>query len=192
MHDRPYFRPASLDSILIDAAELGFAMSCEDRTGALLATLAASKPGGHMVELGTGVGAGAAWLLHGMRPDGHLTSVETDTTRQAVAIEHLGRDPRVAFENADADAWLDMYSGPPFALAYVDCRPGKFHRLDDLLNLLEPGGLYIVDDLLPQPTWPSDHQPRVDAFLAQLSERINLLGTVAIWASVWLLVGART
>ncbi|MFD0019834.1 O-methyltransferase [Streptomyces sp. NPDC058382] len=191
MDDRPYFRPAALDSILIDAAELGFAMACEDRTGSLLATLAASKPGGHIVELGTGVGAGAAWLLHGMRHDARLTSVETDSVRQTVAAEHLGHDPRVTFETSDADTWLDSYAGPPLALAYVDCRPGKFGRLDDLLDILEPGGLFVVDDLLPQPTWPSGHQPDVDSFLAQLPDRANLLGTAATWAS-GLLVGART
>ena len=191
MDDSPYFRPAALDDILMDAAELGFTLSCEDRTGSLLATLAASKPGGHLAELGTGVGAGAAWLLHGMRPDAHLISAETDTVRQAIAAKHLGHDPRVAFETVDADTWLDTYSGPPLALAYVDCRPGKFHRLDDLLDLLEPGGLYVVDDLLPQPTWPSDHQPRVAGFLAQLPARANLVGTAMSWAS-GLFVGVRT
>ncbi|PCG84710.1 hypothetical protein CIB93_17870 [Streptomyces sp. WZ.A104] len=190
MDDRPYFRPAALDAILADATRLGFAMSCEDRTGSLLATLAASKPAGNIVELGTGVGAGASWLLHGMRPDAHLTSMETDPGRQAVAAAHLGHDTRVSFVTADADAWLDGYTGPPLSLAYVDCRPGKFLRLDDLLELLEPGGLYVVDDLLPQPTWPSDHQTRVDDFLARLSERSNLLGTLATWAS-GLLVGTR-
>jgi predicted O-methyltransferase YrrM len=188
--DSPYFRPAALDGILADAAALGFAMSCEDRTGSLLATLAASKLDGHMVELGTGVGAGAAWLLHGMSREAHLTSVEMDSARQAVAAKHLGTDPRIAFEAADADTWLDTYNGPPLALAYVDCRPGKFHRLDDLLNLMTPGGLYVVDDLLPQPTWPSDHQPRVDAFLAHLPDQTNLLATAATWAS-GLLVGTR-
>ncbi|MER6635762.1 O-methyltransferase [Streptomyces microflavus] len=190
MDDRPYFRPAALGAILADATRLGFAMSCEDRTGSLLATLAASKPGGHLVELGTGVGAGASWLLHGMRPDARLTTVEMDPEHQAVAAGHLGHDTRVSFVTANADAWLDSYAGPPLALAYVDCRPGKFHRLDDLIGLLEPGGLYVVDDLLPQPTWPSDHQARVDNFLAHLPECSNLLGTTATWAS-GVLVGTR-
>ncbi|WP_371623956.1 class I SAM-dependent methyltransferase [Streptomyces sp. NBC_01116] len=190
MDDRPYFRPATLDALLADAARLGFAMSCQDRTGSLLATLAASKPGGHMVELGTGVGAGASWLLHGMRADAHLTSVETDLVCQAVAVDHLDHDTRLSFVTADAEAWLGSYAGPPLALAYVDCRPGKFHRLDDLIELLEPGGLYVVDDLVPQPTWPSGHQARVDDFLAHLPERSNLLGTAVTWSS-GLLVGTR-
>ncbi|MFJ9687536.1 O-methyltransferase [Streptomyces bacillaris] len=190
MDDRPHFRPAALGAILADAARLRFAMSCEDRTGSLLATLAASKPGGCLLELGTGVGAGASWLLHGARPDAHLISVETDPARQAVATGHLGHDPRASFVVADADAWLDSYTGPAFALAYVDCRPGKFHRLDDLIELLEPGGLYVVDDLLPQPTWPSGHQARVDSFLAHLPDHPNLLGTRVTWAS-GLVIGSR-
>ncbi|MCX4852182.1 hypothetical protein [Streptomyces sp. NBC_00893] len=44
MHDTPHQRPERLDAILADAAKAGFAMSCEDRTGSLLATLAASNP----------------------------------------------------------------------------------------------------------------------------------------------------
>ncbi|MFJ5084773.1 hypothetical protein [Streptomyces sp. NPDC088706] len=59
-----------------------------------------------------------------------------------------------------------------------------------MIGLLAPGGLYVVDDLLPQPTWPSGHQARVDDFLAHLSEHPNLLGTAATWAS-GLLVGTR-
>lgn len=66
MDDAPVRTPAALAAILADSATLGFAMSCQPRTGALLATLAASKPGGRILELGTGTGAGAAWLLDGM------------------------------------------------------------------------------------------------------------------------------
>ncbi|MCC3767783.1 O-methyltransferase [Streptomyces sp. UNOC14_S4] len=190
MDDRPWFRPAALDRILADADALGFALSCEERTGSLLATLAASKPGGRIAELGTGVGAGAAWLLHGMDAAARLETVEADPVPQAVAIRHLGDDERVTFVHEDADAWLDGYAGPPLSLAYVDCRPGKFHRLDDLLDLLEPGGLYVVDDLRPQATWPADHGPRVDTFLAHLPENPKLLATPTRWAS-GLVVGAR-
>ncbi|MFC9298504.1 O-methyltransferase [Streptomyces sp. NPDC057011] len=190
MDDTPWTRPEALDAILAAAAAQGFEMSCEDRTGALLATLAASKPGGQMAELGTGVGAGAAWLLHGMNPTARLTSVEMDPERQMVAIQHLGEDPRVKFRSANADTWLDAYRGPLLDLVYVDCRPGKFRRLGELLALMAPGGIYIVDDLMPQSTWPDDHQPRVTTFLEQLPEVPNLLSTPLRWAS-GLVVGVR-
>ncbi|MFI8105479.1 O-methyltransferase [Streptomyces sp. NPDC086023] len=190
MDDAPFARPDALDGILADAARAGFAMSCEERTGSLLATLAATKPGGTLVELGTGVGAGAAWLLHGMAPTARLTSVEIDPGTQMVAVRHLGHDRRVRFEALSADRWLRAYRGPAIDLAYVDCRPGKFHLLDRLLSLMAPGGIYVVDDLLPQDTWPDDHQPRVDGFLARLPEQRNLRATPLRWAS-GLVVGAR-
>ncbi|MEV8113579.1 MULTISPECIES: O-methyltransferase [Streptomyces] len=191
MDDRPWQRPAALDAILADASGMGFRMSCEARTGSLLATLAASKPGGRLLELGTGVGAGAAWLLHGMTATAELVSVETDSRIQEVAARHLGTDSRVTFEQGGADEWLDRYDGPPLALAYVDCRPGKFHRLGDLLDLLEPGGLYVVDDLLPQGTWPDGHQARVDAWLAHVPSESKIRSTPMCWAS-GLLIGAKT
>ncbi|MEU9014354.1 hypothetical protein AB0D12_32215 [Streptomyces sp. NPDC048479] len=53
----------------------------------------------------------------------------------------LGEDPRITFETADADTWLDTYSDPRLSLAYVDCRPGMFHRL---IDLPEPGGRYVA------------------------------------------------
>ncbi|MFD8913986.1 O-methyltransferase [Streptomyces sp. NPDC059575] len=190
MDDTPYQRPAVLDAILTDAERLGFTMSCEDRTGSLLATLAASKPGGHVLELGTGVGAGAAWLLSGMSQDARLTTVEVAPDTQAVARRHLGHDPRVQFVTADADEWLTDYDGPPFDLAYVDCRPGKFRRLDELVAHLTRGALYAVDDLLPQATWPCDHEPRVDSFLKLFPEQPNLLATPLAWAS-GLVIAAR-
>jgi predicted O-methyltransferase YrrM len=188
--DSPVRRPAALAAIESDSAALGFAMSCEERTGSLLATLAASKPGGRVLELGTGTGAGAAWLLDGMTDDARLLSVEVDPQVRAVAVGHLGDDPRVRFETADADSWLSTYRGGPFDLAFVDCRPGKFHRLHDLLALLGPGGLYVGDDLLPQPTWPADHQQRVDQFLARVPDVTAWRATPMAWAS-GLVVAAR-
>src|SRR5215831_6296607 len=190
MDDTPAFRPPALDAILAHAAARGFRLSCEERTGSLLAVLAASKPGGLILELGTGVGAGTAWLLHGMSPDARLVTVDHDPEVQAVAARHLGRDGRVSFAVADAGEWLDSYRGPRFALAYADCFPGKFHRVGDLLQLLEPGGLYLADDLLPQATWPQDHQQRVGAFLAQMAGHPGLLAAPMAWAS-GLLLGSR-
>jgi hypothetical protein len=46
--DTPTHRPPALPAILADSAARGFAMACEERTGSLLATLAASKPGGRL------------------------------------------------------------------------------------------------------------------------------------------------
>src|SRR5262245_12034152 len=60
--------PTVLPAILGDTAAHGFGMASEHRVGALLRVLAASRPAGRVLELGTGTGVGAAWLLEGMGP----------------------------------------------------------------------------------------------------------------------------
>src|SRR5258708_7190883 len=101
MDDFSYVRPpAALARILKRTADLRFEMASEDRTGALLRTLAASKPGGRFLELGTGTGISAAWVLDGMDANSKLTSVDIDVTFQQVARDILD-DPRVTFFAGD-------------------------------------------------------------------------------------------
>ncbi|WP_051842143.1 hypothetical protein [Streptomyces sp. NRRL F-5193] len=108
--------------------------------------------------------------------------MEADATVQSIARWHLGGDLRIEFVQADADVWLSQASGL-FDLAYVDCRPGKYLRLPDLLALLKPGAQYVVDEMLPPATWPEAHQPRVDGFLERLPDAPNWLATRMRWAS---------
>src|SRR5262245_45024085 len=93
--------PAALAAIQDDTREIGFTMASEIKTGAFLAVLAASKPGGRLLELGTGTGVGTAWLLSGMDASARLDTVDTDATVTAVARRHLGHDPRVTFHLQD-------------------------------------------------------------------------------------------
>jgi predicted O-methyltransferase YrrM len=60
-------------------------MPSEADTGALLRFLAASKPGGRMLELGTGTGLATAWLLDGTGRCASLVSVDVDPVVQDVA-----------------------------------------------------------------------------------------------------------
>ncbi|GGM84225.1 hypothetical protein GCM10012275_63620 [Longimycelium tulufanense] len=191
MNDEPTRIPELVRRAQFAAHEAEFAMSCKDRTGALLATLAASKPGGLLLELGTGTGVGTAWLLSGMTTDAHLITVEADPATAMLARGTLGADPRVSLVVADAESWLDTYTGPGVDLVFVDCRPDRFRRRADLLGHLNPGGLYIGDDLLPEPTWPDDHEPRVEKFLAEIIDEPNLVVTLMTWSS-GLVVAART
>jgi predicted O-methyltransferase YrrM len=191
VNDEPTTVPDTVRQAHQVADKAGFAMSCENRTGALLATLAASKPGGRLLELGTGTGVGAAWLLSGMTSQAHLVTVEADPATAALARQTLEGDHRVSLVVADADTWLDNYDGPGFDMAFIDCRPGKFHRRIDLLNHLNLGAIYVGDDLLPQPTWPEDHQPRVDTFVSEIATQPGLRATLVSWSS-GLVIGART
>ena len=54
----------------------------------------------------------------------------------------------------DGAEYLRGASAQQFDLIYADAWPGKFSHLDDALALLRPGGMYVIDDLLPQANWP--------------------------------------
>ena len=88
--------PTSLAGILRDSQEIGFVLASEPRTGALLRALAASKPRGCFVELGTGTGVGTAWLLAGMDTESRLeTSMPIQMRRQwRAGILEAMRDSR--------------------------------------------------------------------------------------------------
>jgi predicted O-methyltransferase YrrM len=182
--------PPALASILRDSAQIDFTMASEPRTGALLRALAATKPGGRLLELGTGTGAGTAWLLDGMDATARLISVDNEPGVMSVARRHLGEDSRVTFVDADGGDFL-LEQRDAFDVIYADAWPGKFTHLDVALSLVSPGGVYFVDDLLPQPGWPEDHPPKVERLLRELSARTDFVATQLAWAS-GLMVLVRT
>jgi predicted O-methyltransferase YrrM len=175
--------PAALDAIRRDTDAIGFTMASEPQTGSLLRTLAASKPAGRFLELGTGTGVGTAWLLAGMDAASRLDSVDRDAAVSAVAQRHLGGDPRVTFHVCDGAGFLTRVASQRFDFIYADTWPGKFTHLDLALSLLRPGGIYIVDDLLPQPSWPEDHAPKVPGLIARLDSQPEFIATRLAWAS---------
>ncbi|KUL33589.1 O-methyltransferase [Streptomyces regalis] len=185
MDDNPFDDqlPAALPALKAAAREAGFTMSCDARTGSLLATLAAARPGGRILELGTGVGEGTAWLLSGMDRTAGLVTVELDDAVQAVARERFRHDERVTFVAGDGGTWLEEYVGQPFDLVFADTWPGKFTHLDRALELVAPGGTYLIDDLLPQPGWPDGHHAAVTHLLATLERRPDFRTTRLAWSS---------
>jgi predicted O-methyltransferase YrrM len=173
--------PYALGAIRADTAALGFALGSTDATGAMLAALAASKPDGRVLELGTGTGLATAWLLHGMTAGATLDTVDVDEASVAVARRHLGHDARVRFHVGDGSAFLRARAYERFDLVFADTWPGKFVELDLALALVKPGGFYVVDDLLPQPSWPPDHAPSVERLLATLAARVDLQRWPLAW-----------
>ncbi|PNY80387.1 O-methyltransferase [Deinococcus koreensis] len=177
------------------AVQLGFDASCDAATASLLGTLAASKPGGRLLELGTGIGFGTAHLLGGIDARARLDTVELDGRLSAAAQDLLGLDPRVTFTVQDGTAWIQAHQGQIFDLIFADTWPGKFSALDETLTLLAPGGIYFIDDLLPQPNWPDGHQAKVDGLQQSLLARTDLQCVELNWATglmVCVKLGAMT
>jgi predicted O-methyltransferase YrrM len=183
-------QPASVAAILAESEAFGFTMASEPKVGSLLAALSESKPGGSLLELGTGTGHGTAWLLAGMDATSTLDTVDTDANVAAIAQRHLGSDRRVHFHILDGAEFLRQ-SSDSYDLIYADAWPGKFSHLDEALSLLRPGGMYIIDDLLPQPNWPEGHAPKVPALIDSLEQRSGFATVRLAWASGLMLVVRR-
>lgn len=192
MHDEPEREfPACLEAIVADTARLGFDMASEPRTGALLRLLAASKPGGRLLELGTGTGISAAWILAGMDPRARLVTVDKNPRAQQIAVDRLGGDSRLEIVCADAADWLEQNRQLRFDLVFADAWPGKFSQLELALGLLAEGGIYVIDDLLPQPSWPEGHAPRVPALLREIEAMPGFATLRMAWASGLMLVARQ-
>ena len=185
--------PAALAVLEEATAASGFGMPSDRLTGMLLAALAATKPGGRLLELGTGTGLATSWLLHGMDATAHLTSIDNDAAVQAIAHAALGADPRVHFVTADGGDYLHTASmdGERFDLIFADAWPGKYTALDAALALLAPGALYVVDDMLPQPNWPPGHEANVAALRRTLAARTDLSVATLDWSTGVILATKR-
>ena len=183
--------PDAFDDVVRDTEASGFTMASEPKVGAFLAALAATKPGGRLLELGTGTGHGSAWLLSGMDATAHLDTVDTDANVVAIARRHLGSDARVTFHVVDGAEFVTRSLGGQFDLIYADAWPGKFSHLDEALALLKPGGMYVIDDLLPQSNWPEGHAPKVPALIDDIERRAEFVTVKLAWAS-GLMVVVRT
>ena len=177
--------PPCLADIERDTKAIEFTMASDMWTGSLLRTLAATKVGGAMLELGTGTGLATAWLLDGMDRGATLLSVDNDEGVVAVARRHLGHDQRVTFIVADGATCLRGLASErrSFDLVFADAMPGKYESLEDALQLVRVGGMYVVDDMLPQPNWPAEHPAKVSRLLDTLAARQDLHVATLDWST---------
>ena len=161
----------------------GFSMASDIHTCSLLKTLAASKPGGRFLELGTGTGLSTAWILDGMDEGSTLVSIDNDADFLKIAKDFLAKDPRVSLVHTDGADWINENSGEIFDYIFADTWHGKYLMLDETLNMLKTGGFYIIDDMMPQPNWPEGHDEKAKNLVAYLDSRNDLALTKQVWAT---------
>lgn len=174
--------PGQYQSIKAASDQLEFNMASDLYTGSLLKTLAASKRDGRLLELGAGTGLATAWIVAGMDEKSSLTAIENNELLIEVAKKNI-IDNRVEFVLADGYKWITDYKGEKFDFIFADAMPGKYDLFEETIAMLNKGGLYIIDDMLPQPNWPAEHDEKVNIFIKNLESRKDLLLTKMNWST---------
>ena len=106
-----------------------------------------------VVEIGTGTGVSGLWLLRGMRPDGVLTTVDTQAEHQRLAKEGFTEDgiasQRFRLITGAALEVVPRLTDGHYDLVFCD---GDKHEYSDYLTealrLLRPGGVVAFDNAL--------------------------------------------
>lgn len=169
----------------IDAAtkQANFTMASDIATCSLLRVLAVSKPSGKFLELGTGTGLSTSWILDGMDSESSLISIDNDPVFLGIARQFLSEDKRLKLLQADCGEWLADNGHQKFDYIFADTWHGKYLLLDSALSMLNKGGLYIIDDMLPQPNWPEGHAEKASNLVDYLESRKDLLLVKQSWAT---------
>ena len=159
--------PPDLPEVVQRAFEVsrrsGFVSFCRNETGRLLATLAATRTG-TLAEFGTGTGVGTAWLRSGVREGTRIVTAELDPRLAEAAARIFGDDDRVEVVAAD---WSTLRDKGPFSLLFLDAREPKDSGADTIIDLIEPGGVVVLDDFTPCSWWPPVYEGRVDVLREQ-------------------------
>jgi predicted O-methyltransferase YrrM len=135
-------------------------------TGAALRLLAASVDAKAVAEIGTGCGVSGIHLLHGMRPDGVLTTVDQEPEHQQSARQAFREagfaGNRARFIPGPALDVLPRLADSGYDLVFCDGDRQEYQDyLAESLRLLRPGGLVAFEGVFangrtvdsgPQPT----------------------------------------
>ena len=121
--------------------------------GAVLRFLASVLEARAVVEIGTGTGVSGLWLLRGMRPDGVLTTVDTQAEHQRLARECFSEDgiapQRFRLIPGAALEVLPRLTDGHYDLVFCDGDKQEYPQyLDEAIRLLRVGGVVAFDNSL--------------------------------------------
>ncbi|MBO9577498.1 MAG: O-methyltransferase [Microbacteriaceae bacterium] len=130
-----------------DSLEMGL-KPVTPATGALIAQIAASTDAKRIIEIGTGLGVSALWLLTGA-PEATLTSIDNEVEHQHLARESLlaagvpaARTRLIAGAAAEV---LPRINDGSYDLCLVDADAASvIEYVEHALRITRPGGTVIV------------------------------------------------
>jgi predicted O-methyltransferase YrrM len=165
--------PPLVERALALSERAGFTKSCSPETGRLLQVLAGQRGRTRVAEIGTGCGVGSAWIISALDPDVAFLTVELDRERAAEATKLLAEDDSANVLHGD---WREVLPDEaPFDFLFADGGRSKYH--EELVGLLAPGGMLVMDDLTPGYRDPDPVRelwlphPRIVAVELQISPR---------------------
>lgn len=121
------------------------------------------------LELGTGMGLTTYHILSNLPPDGVLDSVESDQALIEVARQIVGGDKRLRMHNRLGEDFIgEALDADGYDLIFADTWPGKYILLDEVLRMVKPGGMYVIDDMKRSDGWPDGHEQKARILLAHL------------------------
>ena len=133
------------------AEELGVT-AISPAAGAALRLLAAMTHARNIVEIGTGTGVTALWMLQGLRLDGQLTSIDVEGEHHRIAREILASvdvpTPRVRLIAGRPSDILPKLEDAGYDLVLLNVEPSALNpMLDQSLRLLRRGGIFAVSNI---------------------------------------------
>ena len=146
----------SSDEIVDAARSIAADYGCrpvDPTTAHALATVTSLCQPAAALEVGTGTGVSTLSILRGMPASGFLTSIDSDSQRQAVASELIALDRiplhRVRMITGRAEAVMTRLAPAGYELVFIDTEPAEHVRLVRLAyGLLAPGGVLMVNNTM--------------------------------------------
>ena len=118
-----------------------------------------------------------------MDQDSTLLSIDNEPQFLEIAQRYLADDKRLQLVHTDGGEWVEHNRQQRFDYIFADTWHGKYLLLDEVLAMLNKGGLYIIDDMLPQPNWPEGHHEKANKLIGYLESMEDLLLTKQVWAT---------
>ena len=140
----------------------------EPDTARLLAVLVRAASARRLLELGTSNGYSTLWLADAARSiGGGLVTVDLDPARTAQARAHLadvGLERFVELRTEDAADTLRGAAEASWDMIFLDAERSAYAGYwPDLVRVLKPGGLLVVDNVLSHPDEVRDLRRRADS-----------------------------
>jgi predicted O-methyltransferase YrrM len=149
--DEAIVEPDHIARARAHALEVG-AAPISPAVGAQIAVLAAASQALNIVEIGTGAGVSALWLLHGS-PRATITTIDSEPEHLAVARRAFGEAKipaaRARFITGRASDVLPRMNEASYDIVLIDADPeGVIEYVEHGLRLVRAGGTVLVPRIL--------------------------------------------